>query len=398
MRKFCLSLLLLIGFTVFLSAQAPNQLNYQAVVRNNAGLVVANTSVGIRFTIHDLTANGNQVFQESQTVGTNQFGLVSTRIGSSGNLATVNWSNGAKYLQVEVDVNGGSNYTDMGTTQLASVPYALFAANSLAGPAGPTGAAGATGPTGEAGPTGPIGPTGLIGDAGPTGPIGLPGVTGAVGPTGITGATGATGPPGTGGGGVPVVVSGSVSVGSTYLSGTNTTTLPNSICTPTAGTLWLPCTGGLCAVCTEPYAQLLPVGFNIIWAANLEGMERTITKTDTSGVLILGSVTIKSTNNATNGLAVGSRYALWLQRSTDNFATNAVNIYRIEEGTAAGMSIVTNPPILGSGTSTTPIIYADLGLQPGTYQYRVVYQGLMGGGTGQTVYMQDRSMVLMNVK
>ncbi|MBL0308923.1 MAG: collagen-like protein [Bacteroidetes bacterium] len=375
---------LLLSFT-FLSiacgvmSQAPNNLNYQAVVRDASGQIVANSSVGIRFSIHDLTAAGNVVFQETQTLPTNQFGLVSTKIGANGNLAIVNWSNGNKFLQVEVDIAGGTSYNDMGTSQLASVPYALFAANSLPGPAGPSGAAGVTGPTGESGTIGATGPSGL---------------------QGATGATGATGPAGTGGGGdgLPKIVSGSISVGSSYVSTNATTTLTNGICAPTASSLWLPCTGGLCAVCTETYAQLLPVGFNIIGAAVLEGTEKTVVKTDTSGVLIMANLSIKSTNNATNGLGVGSRYALWVQRSTDNFAANAVNIYRVEEGTAAGTTLTTNPPTLSSGTSNTTIIYPDLGLTPGTYQYRIVYQGLLGGGTGQAVYLQDRSMVLMHVK
>jgi hypothetical protein len=187
-------------------------------------------------------------------------------------------------------------------------------------------------------------------------------------------------------------------VGSSYTSSNQTTTLAGGICTPTPSTLWLPCAGGLCAVCTGTYAQQLPTGFSLSGAAVLEGTEKSITKSDTSGVLVMGNVTIKSTNNVTNGLGVASRYALWLQRSTDNFTTNAVNIYRVEESNAGGVNNLVTPHTLGSGTSTTAILFPDMGLLPGTYYYRVVYQGLMGSSTGQQVYLQDRSVVLMHVK
>jgi hypothetical protein len=61
-------------------------------------------------------------------------------------------------MQVEVDQ--GSGFVDMGTQQLMSVPYALYAAN---GPTGPQGPAGPTGPQGPAGAQGPIGLTGPAG-------------------------------------------------------------------------------------------------------------------------------------------------------------------------------------------------------------------------------------------
>jgi len=182
-------------------AQAPQQLNYQAVVRNSAGGILASgTKVTLHFQIHDGTAGGNVVFQEQDQDTTNQFGLINVQIGSSGNLGTVNWGDAPKYLQVGIDPTGGTTFTDMGTTQLLSVPYALFAANSAAGPPGPTGTTGATGTIGVTGLTGPSG----IGATGPTGPTGPTGVTGGIGLTGPSGsgATGATGPTGaTGSGG-----------------------------------------------------------------------------------------------------------------------------------------------------------------------------------------------------
>ena len=191
-------------FSLVSIAQAPPQkMNYQAVVRNNAGQPVANgTPVSLRFTIHDQTAGGAVVYTETNNTTANQFGLVNVQVGTFGTLAVVNWANGGKYLQVEVDVNNTGTYTNMGTSQLISVPYALFAGNSATGPSGPAGPGGPTGPIGitgagggATGPTGPSGFNGLNGITGNTGATGAIGVTGAgaTGPTGSTGIDGATG-------------------------------------------------------------------------------------------------------------------------------------------------------------------------------------------------------------
>jgi hypothetical protein len=175
-------------------AQSPPAFNYQAVVRNGSGAVVASTAVKFKFSIHDVNPGGTIVYQETQSVTTSAFGLANTTVGTGASTGTggaftaISWGAGAKYLQVEIDPTGGSSYTDMGTSQLMSVPYALYAANSGGGATGATGPAGANG---SAGPTGPTGPQGIAGATGPTGSGG--GATGATGPTGPTGATGSGG-------------------------------------------------------------------------------------------------------------------------------------------------------------------------------------------------------------
>ncbi len=194
-------------------AQVPQAMNYQAVARDNSGTVIKNQHITLRLSVHDATPAGTVVYQETQSDTTNQFGLFSVAIGkgnpTQGTFTGINWGSGAKYLQVEFDPAGGSAYADMGTSQLQSVPYALFAANGGGGATGPSGAPGVTGPTGPAGTpglngnTGSQGTTGAPGSTGPTGSGG--GATGPTGPTGVTGAGGgATGPTGpTGSAGVP---------------------------------------------------------------------------------------------------------------------------------------------------------------------------------------------------
>ncbi len=155
MKKTLLFALAFITFLVEVHAQAPAKINYQAVVRNAAGNPLANgTVVSVRFQIHDSTASGPVIFQENASDTTNQFGLITHGIGTNSSLATIQWGSAQKWLQVLIDPTGGTNYVDMGTTELISVPYALFAGNSAPGPIGPTGIQGVTGPTGAAGATG----------------------------------------------------------------------------------------------------------------------------------------------------------------------------------------------------------------------------------------------------
>src|SRR5204862_12830 len=135
MKKRLLSLLVILLTIVSAAmAQIPQQMNYQAVVRNNAGQPLpGGTNVTVRFKIHDGTPGGVVVFQETNTAVTNQFGLITQVIGGTSNLNAVSWGSGAKYLQIEIDPTGGNTFADMGTSQLLSVPYALYAANGGGG-------------------------------------------------------------------------------------------------------------------------------------------------------------------------------------------------------------------------------------------------------------------------
>lgn len=186
------------------SAQAPQSFNYQAIARNSQGAPIASQNVLVRFTIRNAQSGGSVLYQETQSQTTNQFGLFTAAVGSgspsvgSPLFTAINWGGTSTYLQVELDVTGaGTAFVDMGTSQLLSVPYALYAANG----GGSGGATGATGPQGPIGPTGPTGATGSGGGAtGPTGATGATGQAGTPGMNGATGATGVTGPTGTGGG------------------------------------------------------------------------------------------------------------------------------------------------------------------------------------------------------
>lgn len=108
-----------------LIAQAPTLIPYQAIARNASGEPLSSSTLNARFTIHDGTASGEVVWQELQTVSTSALGLFTEQLGGSVPLTAVNWANGAKFMQVELDL--GNGFVDIGTQQLLSVPYALHA-------------------------------------------------------------------------------------------------------------------------------------------------------------------------------------------------------------------------------------------------------------------------------
>jgi uncharacterized protein (TIGR02145 family) len=144
--------------TAGISAQAPNKISYQAVIRNSSNTLVKNITVGMKISILQNTPSGVPVYVETQVPTANANGLVSIEIGGgtvvSGNFATINWANGPYFVKTETDPAGGTSYSITGTSQILSVPYALYAANSgssIPGPQGPQGNAGATGPQGPQG-------------------------------------------------------------------------------------------------------------------------------------------------------------------------------------------------------------------------------------------------------
>jgi len=123
----------------FAKAQAPQAIPYQAAARNSSGVVLVNKTIGLRFTLHDATASGTTVYQETQNATTNAVGMFIVNIGQgsvvSGTFSNINWASGNKFTQVEYDSTAsGSHYVDLGTQQLMSVPYALNSGNGV--PAG----------------------------------------------------------------------------------------------------------------------------------------------------------------------------------------------------------------------------------------------------------------------
>ncbi|KUJ60919.1 hypothetical protein AR687_16070 [Flavobacteriaceae bacterium CRH] len=133
MKKITLVLLLLSSFTI-LFAQAPQKMSYQSVIRKTDGTLVASTLVNIKISILLGSASGTASYVETQATTTNSNGLATIQIGGgtavTGTFADINWGTGSHFIKTEIDPTGGSNYTISGTSQLLSVPYALYAGSS----------------------------------------------------------------------------------------------------------------------------------------------------------------------------------------------------------------------------------------------------------------------------
>ena len=132
MKKFTLFLILLQSLITI--AQAPQKMAYQSVVRNVANQIVANQSIGVKISIVEGSLTGTTVYSETHTTITNANGLFTLEAGGGtptiGTFSAINWSNGSHYIKSEIDSTGGTNYNLSGTTELLSVPYALYSEKS----------------------------------------------------------------------------------------------------------------------------------------------------------------------------------------------------------------------------------------------------------------------------
>lgn len=119
-------------FTSIVHAQAPQAFNYQAIVRNNAGALLINQNVTLKFNILENDAATQPIYTETHEVFSDDLGQVNCTVGLgnvlTGSFSEINWENGTYYLSIEI--NTGQDFIAMGTTQLLSVPYALYSNSS----------------------------------------------------------------------------------------------------------------------------------------------------------------------------------------------------------------------------------------------------------------------------
>jgi hypothetical protein len=179
-------LLIFLLFSSFSFSQAPHTFSYQTVIRDVNWNIIPDQDVSILIRIVENAPLGDVRYSEQHFVTTSKIGLVNLAIGGgdvySGSFEDIDWGNHIYFVEISVDIEAGDNYLLMGSTQLRSVPYALFAETSE-NPGNP-------GPQGEQGEQGPVGSQGLQGPSGP------PGEQGAQGDMGPSGPSGADGPPG----------------------------------------------------------------------------------------------------------------------------------------------------------------------------------------------------------
>ena len=178
MKKIYTLLLFLLCFSGY--AQSPEKMTYQAVVRDANNTLLNNQTVGVKISILRSNITGVSVYSETQIITSNLNGLVSMEIGSgttSDNFSTIDWSIGPYFIKTEIDPTGGESYSIIGTSQLLSVPFALYAKSSGSSIPGPPGQNGVDGVDGADGTNGVDGADGVDGAIGPPGSDGQGGVS-----------------------------------------------------------------------------------------------------------------------------------------------------------------------------------------------------------------------------
>ena len=116
-------------FTFQILAQT-NGLNYKAIVKDAAGDVLVSTAISVEFRILE-NVTQTLVYTEQHNVLTDLNGLISLVIGQGATADTFNdigWFRFDHYLNVRI--NSGAGYVDVGTTQFEAVPYALHTEHS----------------------------------------------------------------------------------------------------------------------------------------------------------------------------------------------------------------------------------------------------------------------------
>ena len=131
MKRFSFLFIVLCFAGIQLFAQAPQSFKYQAVVRNADGEPYANKNIAMRIGIVQGSVSGQAVYTETHQVASTDLGLVNLEIGKgtpvTGTFSAINWGAGTYFVKVEFDPNAGSSFTLLGTSQLLSVPYSLYA-------------------------------------------------------------------------------------------------------------------------------------------------------------------------------------------------------------------------------------------------------------------------------
>ncbi len=132
MRKLHLLLIAFLLSSQLAFAQSSG-INFQGIARNASGEPLVNQKISLRFAVIQSTESGTVEYQETKEVTSNGQGMFSVVIGDglfltkTGNFTDINWKVSPKFLKVELDPQGGTNFELMGTSRLQAVPFAYYA-------------------------------------------------------------------------------------------------------------------------------------------------------------------------------------------------------------------------------------------------------------------------------
>lgn len=140
-------LLAILSMTDGIFAQPPPGVPFQAVAKDALNNPAKNRKVYIKDVIYQGTPNGTKVWEEAFETTTNDDGIYTIVIGKGiksasipiNSLSQIDWGNGPYFYNFKIAVApsipaawwvAADNYQDMGTTQMMSVPYAMYAGNA----------------------------------------------------------------------------------------------------------------------------------------------------------------------------------------------------------------------------------------------------------------------------
>ncbi len=132
--KFTIQILLSFAFVFCafaLNAQnAPAGINYQAVLRDQQGQIIADQAIKAKISVNDPESRST-FYTETHTVTTNNVGIFTLIIGGGkaekGAFKDIPWSSANTWLEVAYDTDNNGIYEISGATRMLSVPYAFYA-------------------------------------------------------------------------------------------------------------------------------------------------------------------------------------------------------------------------------------------------------------------------------
>ncbi len=129
--KNLISTLFFLAFSFNLFSQVPAGFNYQAIARDKDGNPIPDADLKVRIGVLTTVTPPNVVYEAEYMVHTDAFGHFTLMVGDplatpvSGTFKDVDWNIQPLYLRTMVYWK--SNWEDMGSSKLLSVPYAIMA-------------------------------------------------------------------------------------------------------------------------------------------------------------------------------------------------------------------------------------------------------------------------------
>ncbi len=129
-KVFPRSVIVFLFLFITVSIYAQSTFRYQAVARDNDGVVIANQMIGVQISIIQNEATLPAIYTEMHQVNSNDYGVVNLNVGDGialrGEFTSIEWQF-ESFIKVEIDVNGGTNYDLVSLSEILSVPRALYA-------------------------------------------------------------------------------------------------------------------------------------------------------------------------------------------------------------------------------------------------------------------------------